>query len=224
MCLIAHNLIIECTVMKKTGSSASKMLLLRIGVALATGWILNKVLPSDYAPFAPHSAVAAGTGEAIGLDWSRLPPLLGAWAMDSGALILKIALIVTALMVAQKILEEFGIMEFLGKAMSPIMRVLGLPSSAGFLWIVANVVGFSYGSAILIERSESGKLTLTEADLFNHHASINHSMLEDTLLFAAIGVPALLSLLPRLIMAIIVVWLEKARRALFRRSFRIGTM
>jgi spore maturation protein SpmB len=224
MCLIAHNLIVECTVMKKTGSSASKMLLLRIGVALGTGWLLNLMLPGGYEPFTAHAVAAPGTGEALGLDLIQLPSILGAWAMDSGALILKIALIVTGLMIIQKVLEEFGIMELLGKAMSPIMRILGLPSSAGFLWIVANVVGFSYGSAIMIDRSDSGKLTLTEADLFNHHASINHSMLEDTLLFAAIGVPPLLSLLPRLIMAIIVVWLERARRALFRRSFRIGTM
>src|SRR6266542_3243475 len=45
MCLIAHNLIVETTVQKKTGSSALWMVTLRIGVALIGGFLLNLILP-----------------------------------------------------------------------------------------------------------------------------------------------------------------------------------
>ncbi len=223
MCLIAHNLIIESTVMHKTGSSAIKVVLLRITSAVATAWLLNLIMPQDLAgqaslASAPDSAVRAA------LTLAQVPAILGTWALQSGLLIFKIAVIVTLLMVAQKLLEEFHVMELLGKIMTPLMVIMGLPPAAGFLWIVANVVGLAYGAAIMIERSETGKMSLSDNDLFNHHAAVSHSLLEDTLLFAAIGVPLLWAILPRLLLAIITVWLERGRRILFRRSFRIGTI
>ncbi len=223
MCLIAHNLIIESTVMHKTGSSAAKMVLLRIGTALVAAALLNLVLPLSMAAEAPFGA-AASAGVRAGLSLDQVPAILGAWAVQSGLLILKIAVIVTLLMVAQKLLEEFHVMELLAKLTSPLMALMGLPATAGFLWIVANVVGLAYGSAIMIERSEAGKMSLTEGDLFNHHVAISHSLLEDTLLFAAIGVPLVWAMAPRLLLAMLVVWLERVRRILFRRSFRIGTI
>ena len=63
-----------------------------------------------------------------------------------------------------------------------------------------------------------------EADLFNHHAAVCHSLMEDTVLFLAIGVPLFWITLPRLVLALLAVWLERARRRIFRRSFRVGTV
>jgi len=63
-----------------------------------------------------------------------------------------------------------------------------------------------------------------EADLFNHHAAVCHSLLEDSALFLAIGVPLFWITAPRLVAALIVVWFERLRRQHFRRSFRVGTV
>jgi hypothetical protein len=63
-----------------------------------------------------------------------------------------------------------------------------------------------------------------EADLFNHHAAVSHSLLEDTILYAALGIPVFWLTVPRLAMAILVVWAERLRRTAFRRSFRVGTV
>jgi spore maturation protein SpmB len=221
MSLIAHNLIVECAVMKRTGSAVSRMVVLRLAAALAAGWFLNLVLPAGFGG-APAAAAAAPV--AYGLSWAGLPGLLLPWAFGSAALILKIALIVTGLMVIQKVLEEFGLMELFGRIMAPFMRLLGLPASTGFLWIVANLIGLAYGAAIMIERAETGKLTAADGDLFNHHAAVSHSLLEDTLLFAAVGVPLAVLVLPRFALAVAAVWLERLRRVLFRRSFRVGTL
>ena len=222
MCLIAHNLIVESTVMRKTGSSVTKMVLLRVGTALVAGWILNRILPRD--PRTIIASVGSAPNGTIGLpSIDKILIALKYWAIASGILIIKIAIIVTVLMMLQKILEEFGVMEWLGKLMGPLMRVLGLPASTGFLWIVANIVGLAYGSAIMIDRVETDQMTLYDGDLFNHHVAISHSLLEDTLLFMAIGVPLLWAILPRLVLAILVVWLERGRRVIFRRSFQVGT-
>ena len=221
MCLIAHNLIVECAIMKKTGSSVMKMAILRISTALAAAYLLNRVLPGQSA--APTTTAIRNAGGMLGITMARVPDILSAWALDSGLLVLQIVVLVSLLMLVQKLMEEFGLVTLLGKFMKPLMMVFGLPISTSFLWIVSNVIGLAYGSAIMIERADSGKIPLTDADLFNHHAGISHSLMEDTLLYAAIGVPLFWLLIPRIILAIAVVWLERLRRILFRRSFRVGT-
>lgn len=223
MCLIAHNLVVESTVMRKTGSSVTKMVLLRVGTALVAGWVLNRILPR-----VPRTIIASAgpvVDGSMGLpSMDKILSALKSWAIASGFLIIKVSVIVTILMILQKILEEFGILEWLGKIMGPLMRFFGLPSSTGFLWIVANIVGLAYGSAIMIDRVETDQMSLYDGDLFNHHVAISHSLLEDTLLFMAIGVPLFWATLPRLVLAILVVWLERGRRVIFRRSFRVGTI
>jgi hypothetical protein len=86
------------------------------------------------------------------------------------------------------------------------MKLFGLPLQSSFMWLVANVVGLAWGSAILIEYVKSGKVNKYEANLLNHHIAVSHSLLEDTLLFVAIGVNVLWITFPRLFLAIAVVW------------------
>lgn len=223
MCLIAHNLIVESAVMRKTGSSATKMVFLRIITALAAAFILNYILPAGFGA-SKIQDLSGGLGVPPHLHIQDIPQILEVWALQMGKLIIKIVILVSLLMAAQKVMEEFGLLEFLGKITGPVMRLLGLPPSTGFLWIVANIIGLAYGSAIMIERVESGKLNLSEGDLFNHHVGISHSLLEDSLLFMAIGVPLFWAVVPRFLLAIIMVWLERARRILFRKSFQVGTL
>ncbi len=92
------------------------------------------------------------------------------------------------------------------------MKVLGLPESVTFLWIVAYTLGLAYGSAIMLEESENGRLSREDADLLNHHIAISHSLLEDTLLFVAIGVPAAWIIFPRIFLSMAEVWILKIRR------------
>jgi spore maturation protein SpmB len=220
MCLIAHNFIVESAVLKKTGSPVSRMVILRLASALLMGWILHFILPPSLGP-GSAGQVLGENAAGIGLDLSLLPPVLLDWAKDMVPLILKIILIIFGLMFLQKILEEFGVIPWLGKVLGPLMTLFGLPPQTGYLWIVANMAGLVYGGAILIEQVRSNQVSISDAKLFNHHAAISHSQFEDTLLFMAVGVPFLWAALPRLILAVAVVWLERGRRILFRRSFRV---
>lgn len=90
-----------------------------------------------------------------------------------------------------------------------MLKFMGLPESTTFLWIVANSLGLAYGSAVMMEEVKEGRVTKKDADLLNYHVAISHSNLEDLLLFAAIGVSVLWMLIPRLIIAIAVVWGRK---------------
>lgn len=86
------------------------------------------------------------------------------------------------------------------------MKIMGLSPDSSFLWVISQIVGLTYGSAIMIEAVEKKQITAQNAKLLNYHIAINHSLLEDTLLFVAIGVPAMWMIGPRFIIAIIVVW------------------
>jgi hypothetical protein len=215
MCLTAHNLIVETAVMKKTGSSGFKMVVLRIGTAFIAAFAFNLLLP---ASLAAHAFSSLGGGEKL-----AFLPMLAAWGLSTGKLCLKIVVIVLSVMVAQRLLDEFKLTDFLSRLFAPLMRFLGLPRQASFLWIVINTVGYAYGAGIIQEEVQAGRMKRMEADLFNHHAGLCHSLLEDTILFLAVGVPLLWITVPRLVLALVAVWLERARQHFFRRSFRVGT-
>jgi spore maturation protein SpmB len=258
MCLVCHNLPVETAIMKKTGSSALKMVFLRIAMMIGVGFFFNLVLP--YTPQeartreerarARESALAAkeeggesveapelfeagdamvGTAAAARVPsyWESRPPVLsalGRWAIDTGLLLLKMILLVSLVMVLQKVLDEFGFMGALSRALSPLLRIFGLPAGTSALWLVIQVAGYAYGAAALVDQVAEGKLSQRDGDLLNHHAAASHSMLEDTVLFASIGAPVLLITLPRIALAVVVVWLERARRYLFKKSFSVGTV
>ena len=115
-------------------------------------------------------------------------------------------LIVTALMMLQRVLEEFGWMHRIAHILSPLMRLFGLPSGCSLLWLTGNVVGMAYGAAIMIDEVEQGRLTRHEANLVNHHLGVSHSLLEDTMLFVAMGISFWWIFLTRLALAMIAVW------------------
>jgi hypothetical protein len=210
MCLLAHNLPVECAVTKKTGSTFVGMFILRIAMAFVVALFLNLVLPQSDVPFM-QAAVAAH-------DVS-ISALLTAWLYSSLSLILTIVLIVTGLMVLQRILMEFELIEVISRPLHPLMKLFGLPDNynSSFLWIVGNLVGLAYGGAIMVDLVEEGKLSLEETNMVNHHLAISHSLLEDTLLFAALGIPIGTIVGTRLLFAIAVVW---GKRLIMTRRIR----
>ncbi len=216
MSLVCHNLLVETTVMKKAGSSATKMVVLRIASAFVLAWLLNLLVPDSLSRI-PFSSAQGSTKPSFWL-------MLSGWAKSTGALTVKIILIVVAIMVTQKLLEEFSVMSFLSRTFAPLMGLFGLPRSASFLWLVINGVGYAYGAGIIVAEIEAGKMKPQESDLFNHHAAITHSLLEDSFLYSAISVSLFWLIVPRILLSIAVVWIERLRRQIFRRSFRVGTV
>jgi spore maturation protein SpmB len=138
--------------------------------------------------------------------------MFGVWLNGSFWLSLKVIAIVIGLMFLQKILDEFGAMQVLARIFKPLMKPMGLSEKTSFHWLIANAIGLTYGSAILIDQVETGKITPMDADLLNQHIAINHSMLEDTLLFVAIGVSAFWITIPRISIAIAAVWLYRGEK------------
>lgn len=204
MCLISHSYFLETPIQKKTGSSAVKMVAVRFTYSFIAAGLLNFIMPPDTGAAVTASASISGSND--------LTVVLSAWVSNSLLLIVEILILLSLLMILQRVLDEFGIIKWMSKTFSPLMKVLGLPESVTFLWIVAYTLGLAYGSAIMLEESENGRLSREDADLLNHHIAISHSLLEDTLLFVAIGVPAMWIIFPRIFLSMAEVWILRIRR------------
>jgi len=208
MCLISHNTLVESAVQKRTGSSYFFMLGMRIGMSFLAAFIWNIVLPADM-----------GSANTVALLQSvevSLGQVMTHWVVGTAELCVKMALIVTGLMILQRLLEEFHIMDVISRICAPMMRLMGLSKDCSFLWFIANIVGLTYGSAILIEEVEDGKLSRADAKMLNNHLAISHSLLEDTLIFVAIGVPIVWITVPRVLLAIAAVWVIRGVSKVFK--------
>jgi len=213
MCLVSHGFLIETAVMKRTGSSAIRMLLLRLTGSFVIGWMMNLIMPGSISTEI----------QTIIQKQQDFGPVFMHWLSSISQTTLKILILVNLLLIFQRILDEFGWIGAIEKPLSPFMKIMGLPRSTTLSWVVANLIGLAYGSAIMIDESEKGKMNREDADLLNHHVSLSHSQLEDPLLFLTLGYAIHWLIWPRIILAITSVWLRKAELKIssFYRSKRV---
>lgn len=208
MCQIAHNLPVESAVQARTGTTFWNMTLLRITASIATGFVLNLILPQEMG-----MPLFAQTGIEV---MSSIPDVLLAWLKSSLGISLLITVIVFSLNLLYRALEAYNIIPRLSKGVEPLLKLFGLPPSTSFLWLIGCIVGLAYGGALMMDQMKEGKVTHTEADLLNHHLAVSHSVVEDNLLFVALGVSIWWILATRLMLAWLVVWMRrgiiKARR------------
>ena len=199
MVLCAHNMIAECAVQKKTGSSFVRMMIVRTISAVIVAFVLNLIMPNkpDYS----NTETLAIAGNTM-----LFKEMFLAWLKSTFFLVLKMVGLIFSLSILQSILNEFGIIKLLSKGLKPVMLFFGLPTNTAFLWIVANTLGLAYGAAVMIDETKSGNVSYKEADLLNHHISISHSNLEDLILLAAVGGMVWWLLLSRWAMSFLLVW------------------
>lgn len=202
MCLISHSLPVETAVQKKTGSSFWAIVMVRLAASLAGAFFLSLFLQPDAQT---HVVSAAGTPMVAGGFAAEFK----VWLVTITILCAKILVLITLLMMLQRILEEFGVIQWLSRLLKYPLLALGVPGEAGFLWIVANTLGLAYGAGIIIDHVERGRLSGKHADILNYHIAVSHSLLEDTLLFVAVGASAGWIIFPRIVLAGLVVWIKR---------------
>lgn len=199
MIALCHALPMECAVNKKTGSSFWNMAVIRIVMALLCAFTLNLLLPEIAGKYIYLGAEAD----------SSLAEVTTTWVLSQVKMSLMVMLIIFTLMVVQRMLEAYRLLDSLSRLLSPLMLFFGLPRHASYMWLVGNVLGISYGSAVMLELEEKGLVTKDEANDVNYHLIMNHSMLEDTIVFAATGISAILLVTTRVSFALLLVWGRK---------------
>ena len=197
-CMIAlcHALPMEVAVNKKTGSSFWRMAVIRIVMAFVCAVALNVVLSDDQTRY-----IYIG----VSSDASFVA-LIKTWIISQIQMSFIVFVIVYSLMVVQRLIEAYSLLVPLSRLFSPLMAVFGLPRNTAYMWLVGNVLGISYGSAVMVELEDKGLISKEEANDVNYHLIMNHSLLEDTIVFSVAGISALCLVTVRVVSALIMVW------------------
>ncbi|MDR1743745.1 MAG: nucleoside recognition protein [Dysgonamonadaceae bacterium] len=201
MCQTSHNLPVESAIQAKTGTPFWAMVALRISMSIIIGLVLNLILPQNMGmPLFSQTHI-----ESIG----SLGDLFAAWLTNGIRMALLIFFIVAALNILYRLLEKYNLIDKLSKTVEPVLKIFGLPGNVAFLWLIGYIVGLAYGGALMMDHLDEGKISRSDVHLLNYHLAVSHSILEDNLLFVALGVSVWWILGTRLIAAAIVVWTKK---------------
>ncbi|MFI3298983.1 MAG: hypothetical protein R3Y49_04180 [Rikenellaceae bacterium] len=198
MGLICHNMIVETVIQSKSGASAWGMVLLRVFGAVAVGYAMNLMIAEDYA--------GVLIIEPSDVDHTNFGAMTTEWALSMARMVPVMFCVIVGLNVVQQVLREFSVINLLSKPFVWIMAIFGLRRDSALIWLILNTLGLAYGGSIMIAERDNGDLSLRESKLLNTHIAASHSLLEDTMLYVAIGLPLFWMMVPRLILAIVAVW------------------
>ncbi len=84
--------------------------------------------------------------------------------------------IMIPVIVAVKILQEFGVVEVLGKVLSPVMRIVGLPGSMGLVWAATILSNIYTGIAVFVSVSANDPLTVAQTTVLGTMMLLAHTL------------------------------------------------
>ncbi len=186
MILIAHNLVVETAVQSKAGTPAAVMLISRISASCLAGLIFARIIPDSGSLLVHSITMDPGKG------WTTV-------ITGNAVSMIKIALIVISLMIAVEIMREFGLMDRLMDLLHPPMKMLGMNRKTSFVAAVGLILGLAYGAGLIIDEAKAKTFSGDEILATNMFLGTNHAMIEDSLIFAAVGANLLWIVLGRLI-------------------------
>lgn len=197
--LIAHNMIQEGVVQANSGIHPLKATLFRLTAAIMTTAVCARFLePQSLTPHETATAVQA---------LEPFADMVVSWFKTSARLAAKIFVIIMVIMTLLETLKALGWIRPIVELFSPVLLLLGVGRRVGMLWLTAVVFGLAYGGAVIVEEAKNGDLSPEELEILHLSIGINHSMIEDPLLFMALGLSAFWLYVPRLIVAVLAVHL-----------------
>jgi len=196
--LIAHNLILEGIIQGKSGMGILRATLFRLVFAVITVLII--------APFINTTEQSvAGAAITILHSGQTFTDMLIQWIHVMVALAIKIFIIIMLVLTMLEIFKIFGWINHIVRFISPALKIMGLSREVGMLWITAIIFGLTYGGAVIVEEAKKGNLTDEELERLHLSIGINHSMIEDPVLFLPFGIGLFWLWIPRLVIAIVAV-------------------
>ena len=201
MMLICHNLIVESAVQSKTGVSGLKMTLFRIIAAIGVGICLSFILPEGF------KQVSTTMGGKVFSSAQGFLDVLILWVKQTSMLTLKVILIIAAINLIIDVMRYLKAFDSVITLLRPLTFMHGLPKKASFMWMAGILFGLAYGSGVLIAEAQTGRVDKDSLVRLNLSLGISHSLIEDTLLFVAIGASLFWVLIPRMVAAAVMVWI-----------------
>lgn len=123
--------------------------------------------------------------------------LLGALKLS-----LKLLLIIVPLVTLFEVLRYLPVFRRAGAALDPLMRGMGLTRAAAVPLFTGIFLGIAYGAGIIIRVAQEKRLPRRELFLVGLFLATCHAVVEDTLIFVAIGGSGWIMLGVRLLLAV----------------------
>ena len=177
MVLIAHGLIIEVRIAGQCGVAMPFQFALRLLSAIVAGAILHALL-DGFGLLQGKAAILLAAEPTT--SWSG-------WFLEFLESLAEIYVIVCAVMLLHKGLTYFRISEWIGRALGPVLRLLGISPKAVNIVIIGFTLGILYGSGLLIKETQEGSLSHRDALCSISLLGLSHSLIEDTLLLMLVG-------------------------------------
>lgn len=112
-----------------------------------------------------------------------------------------IAIIVIPLMIFMEIAKDIKLLDLIGRLFKPVTKLFGASEKSGFPLAVGIIFGISYGAGVLIKSSEDGDLDGVSLFIVSVFLAACHAIVEDTLLFVAVGASGTIIILMRVLVA-----------------------
>jgi hypothetical protein len=117
---------------------------------------------------------------------------------------LMILLIVTPIIALMELLRLYKLLDPL---LNPLHRLFGwmrIRKESVVALFVGIIFGIAYGGGVLLEEKRSGALNRRDALLVGIFLSLSHALIEDTLIFVAIGANWVVILLARILFTMVI--------------------
>ncbi|BCV24721.1 nucleoside recognition domain-containing protein [Gelria sp. Kuro-4] len=129
----------------------------------------------------------------------------------------RVAFLLVPLLTGMELAKEMGWLEKVSGSLAGGLRRLFLPERAALPLATGLIIGFTYGAGVILAAVREGGWTRRELTLLWVFLSLNHAIIEDTAIFAALGLPALGVLAVRLVPAVMAtgvlsLWLRRRER------------
>ncbi|GGH89045.1 hypothetical protein JOD43_000381 [Pullulanibacillus pueri] len=201
MMSFSHNLLIECGVASRVGVKVWIIVLIRLGLAIASAVAIGHLwhggsTQADYGFLSTGDSVPATW---LGWLWDGLEKALMG--------ILQLAIIVIPLMVIIQILKDLHWMAVFAKGMAPVTKFLGMQSNASMTLASGLILGLTYGAGVMVQSVKEDHLDKRSLYLSFIFLVSCHAVVEDTVIFAPLGISLWPLVVLRLGVAILFTWI-----------------
>lgn len=121
--------------------------------------------------------------------------------------VLNIAIIVFPLMIIMEIARDLNILNRISDFCKPLTKWMGISKESAFPLAIGLVFGLAYGAGIIIQSAKEGNLDKRSLILVSIFLVCCHAVIEDTLLFVAVGANGFFLLTMRLVIAFVLTML-----------------
>lgn len=179
MMLVAHAIPIESRIIQKAGVRLLYVVCLRIFGAILVGFLLHHIYSAgDFL---------TQTNQAIWNPNLSNDDSLTTWVINQLKTFVQIFAIIAVLMTFLKLLKITGLESLIAAALKPVLSLIGLSKNTTSITLIGALLGIIYGGGLLINESQSGKVSQQEVFGSLTLLALLHSIIEDTILLMLLG-------------------------------------